>query len=171
MPVYVCESCGVQFGRRRGYGSNCRFCSRRCVAIAIVAGKNKERFERQCRFCSRKFWITRSRLDIAKFCSRLCQNRWFAANTDRSGNRNPAWSGGIQTYRSKRKSACERCHSQKNLDVHHRNKDRYDNSEENLMTLCRRCHQITDGRAMRRNSKGQFIPLADQPRPSSETEP
>jgi hypothetical protein len=41
---------------------------------------------------------------------------------------------------------CERCGERKRLDWHHVNGDATDNRRENLMALCRRCHQIVDGR-------------------------
>lgn len=42
--------------------------------------------------------------------------------------------------------ACERCGEHKRLDWHHVNDDPTDNRRENLRALCRRCHQIEDGR-------------------------
>jgi hypothetical protein len=41
---------------------------------------------------------------------------------------------------------CERCGERKRLDWHHVNSDPTDNRRENLRALCRRCHQIEDGR-------------------------
>lgn len=43
-------------------------------------------------------------------------------------------------------AACERCREVKRLDWHHVNDDPMDNRRENLRALCRRCHQIEDGR-------------------------
>lgn len=45
-------------------------------------------------------------------------------------------------YREFLGDECERCGSDKNLLVHHRDDDFTNNNEENLETLCRRCHQI-----------------------------
>lgn len=42
--------------------------------------------------------------------------------------------------------ACERCGEGKRLDWHHVNDVPTDNRRENLRALCRRCHQIEDGR-------------------------
>lgn len=52
---------------------------------------------------------------------------------------------GIGTYRQHKKSACEECGSTKFLCVHHLDGDRHNNIEENLITLCKRCHQIGHG--------------------------
>ena len=39
-----------------------------------------------------------------------------------------------------RKDKCERCDETNRLAVHHINSNAYDNSPENLMTLCGSCH-------------------------------
>ena len=39
-----------------------------------------------------------------------------------------------------KKSNCEICGGTNRLAVHHINKDRHDNSHENIMTLCNSCH-------------------------------
>ena len=48
---------------------------------------------------------------------------------------------GIQTYRRAKKDKCEWCGSTKNLIVHHADENRYNNNLDNLVTLCRACHQ------------------------------
>lgn len=60
---------------------------------------------------------------------------------------------GIQTYRRAKKTKCEWCGSTNNLLVHHLDENRYNNNIDNLITLCKRCHQnlhtkrnITTGR-------------------------
>lgn len=60
---------------------------------------------------------------------------------DQRGERNPAWRGGVASYRAKLKSSCERCGGARFLGVHHRDRDRGNNVDENLETLCRSCHQ------------------------------
>lgn len=60
---------------------------------------------------------------------------------------NTAGSGRSQANRLYAKpAACERCGETKRLDWHHVNADPTDNRRENLRALCRRCHQIEDGR-------------------------
>lgn len=41
-----------------------------------------------------------------------------------------------------RGNKCELCSSQNMLQVHHKNRKRYDNSEINLQVLCKNCHKI-----------------------------
>ena len=48
---------------------------------------------------------------------------------------------GIQTYRRAKKTKCEWCGSINNLLVHHLDENRYNNNIDNLITLCKRCHQ------------------------------
>lgn len=48
---------------------------------------------------------------------------------------------GIQTYRRAKKDKCEWCSSKKNLCVHHIDGNRYNNDLNNLITVCKRCHQ------------------------------
>ena len=48
---------------------------------------------------------------------------------------------GIQTYRRAKKTKCEWCGSNKNLCVHHKDENRYNNDINNLITICKRCHQ------------------------------
>lgn len=64
------------------------------------------------------------------------------------GDRKPNWKGGKspRAYRRiafeeyKMPKVCERCGSTKNLNVHHRDRNRSNNTRENLMILCERCH-------------------------------
>jgi hypothetical protein len=60
-----------------------------------------------------------------------------------SGENNNNWTGGIGTYRNKKKARiCERCGSRKYMLIHHKDENRYNNDIENLEVLCKRCHQI-----------------------------
>lgn len=103
-----------------------------------------------CATCGREFTRSQGYMNmiggVPKTCSRICHNRRVASEIKESGrfleSGNPAWTGGIQTYRRHKKSECERCGTTKYLVVHHKNADRYDNRPENLETLCKRCHQI-----------------------------
>jgi hypothetical protein len=56
------------------------------------------------------------------------------------GEESSSYKDGIGLYKKKRKSACERCGATENLVVHHKDRDRHNNQEDNLETLCRKCH-------------------------------
>jgi hypothetical protein len=45
-----------------------------------------------------------------------------------------------QEYKRVRKGRCEKCGSTRNLQTHHRNRRRLDNSAGNVVTLCAACH-------------------------------
>ncbi len=147
MIEYACTQCKKTFERRKGYGSNNKFCSRSCNALFNVAGKNKEKTQLFCLRCGNEYEVPKSRIEKSKYCSRLCHNRSNSENLDNKGDRNPRWKGGIQTYRDKAwkhfDKKCSLCGSLKNLIIHHLNEDRYDNRIENLKTMCRSCHAKT----------------------------
>jgi hypothetical protein len=44
------------------------------------------------------------------------------------------------------KKECESCFRGKNLHLHHKNRDKFDNRIGNLMTLCKDCHEKEHGR-------------------------
>ena len=58
------------------------------------------------------------------------------------------WSGGISCSRKlafefyKMEKKCENCFSKINIEVHHRDKNRNNNSKENLQILCKLCHLL-----------------------------
>lgn len=138
-------TCGNQLtGRQR------QFCSVGCRNSANgkkTGGRNRAGLSTTCEECGTQFSVTPSRIKAqpARACSRRCLG--LIQSRERRGvfgvgESNAAWAGGIQTYRRKKKKACERCGSSRFLVVHHKNEDRHDNRDENLETLCKRCHQI-----------------------------
>ena len=60
------------------------------------------------------------------------------------------WKGGINCYRGYiNKFICSICGTNKNLEIHHKDKNRYNNKLLNLVVVCRKCHQKIDGRYKR----------------------
>lgn len=47
----------------------------------------------------------------------------------------------INNYRKLKKDKCELCGSKNYLCVHHKDGNRHNNALENLITVCKRCHQ------------------------------
>lgn len=64
---------------------------------------------------------------------------WKAEVTPRAGRRRA-------NNQHRKPQRCERCGEVKTLDWHHVDGDTSNNVRENLAALCRRCHQIVDGR-------------------------
>lgn len=73
-------------------------------------------------------------------------------------NGTQSYKDGIGIYIKYIKDKCEVCGSKKNLCVHHKDLNRHNNKESNLITLCRSCHTKEHLRlkTLTRNEKGQF---------------
>ena len=72
---------------------------------------------------------------------------WNKLNKDKfSGENNIHWKGGISQDYYRRiafenfPNLCEICGSTNQLRVHHKNKNRKDNNLDNLMIVCKSCH-------------------------------
>jgi len=69
-----------------------------------------------------------------------------------TGENHPRWKNGVhpRTYRriafEHHPNECYYCGSKENLHVHHKNKDRTDNTPENLFIVCARCHMTIEHR-------------------------
>lgn len=82
------------------------------------------------------------------------QSNYSRKGYSQDGEGNNNWKGGIGTYRRNGKSSCEECGSKDHLVVHHKDHDRYNNTADNLETLCRGCHQLAHGYC--RDDLGRF---------------
>jgi len=145
-------------------GRNKKFCSKRCLTISNgkkTGGWNRNKITLKCQRCNKEYEVSKCRIGISKFCSRICLNITNSESFDKKGNLNPTWKGGISKYRhigwSYFEKKCSNCGSNKNVEIHHLNSNRYDNRIENLKPVCRKCHQEIDGRIRNRCDKGRFI--------------
>lgn len=73
--------------------------------------------------------------------------RYGADDSEYKWTDSPAFTSGIGSYRRRilllRGNKCEQCgaaRTGRRIDVHHRNGNRHDNADENLIVLCRSCH-------------------------------
>lgn len=114
--------------------------------------------KRFCRVCNNIFelnvyrygknWLKKNNRGI--FCSRNCfyiyrKGMRVSPNTEfKSENmiwdKHPNFKTGIWSYQRFRKGECEKCKIKENLQIHHKDKNRYNNNLNNLITLCRSCH-------------------------------
>lgn len=63
----------------------------------------------------------------------------FKCSFCKNGKKIPNWNS-IRISIMKRDGGCVLCKTKERLHVHHKNSNRYNNSEENLITLCIQCH-------------------------------
>lgn len=78
------------------------------------------------------------------------EKRKIAMQGKHKGKDNPAWKGGKNrswAYKLGREKiasgeVCNKCGSNENLEVHHKDKNPQNNVLENLKILCRHCHRI-----------------------------
>ena len=77
-----------------------------------------------------------------KYCCRECMRKAFV----KVGHNMQGYTPSHHTARKlayvvlNREYKCERCGSTKNVDVHHKDGDRNNNTPENIALLCRSCH-------------------------------
>lgn len=119
----------------------------------------------KCAYCEKD--ILRNPWRIEKyqhhFCSSSCYYKWRKEILDLNGENNPGWKGGVsfdpyslefneelkERIRQRDGYMCQLCglsnedslqeHGKK-LSVHHRDEDKQNCGEENLITLCQSCH-------------------------------
>jgi hypothetical protein len=146
-----CETCEEGFVAKasevnRGYG---RFCSRPCSS-SRVRPTRRNRVELACAECGSDFERKVSSLSGSKhgiyFCTRGCKDR--AQRLGGVTKIQPPHYGTGTDYRSlafrKYPPVCNRCRldDRRILVVHHKDRDRSNNAEDNLEILCPNCHAV-----------------------------
>jgi hypothetical protein len=149
----VCNSCNKEFlMQERFFIKNKKhFCSPECSSNA-----RRKTFELTCSFCDKKFERNPSDLKNSRsghyFCSRECKEEASKVYNNRGvqiAEIQPNHYGTGNNYKkiafSVKERKCERCGFNKNeaaLVVHHRDRNRKNNSVENLEVLCANCHYV-----------------------------
>jgi hypothetical protein len=142
----ACRACGRQFRTklfyvRRGFG---KYCSRSCSYESKRKGEIVS-----CATCGKDIYRKPRLLRLSKskkyFCSKSCQTQW--RNIVFIGPKHANWKHGRQAYRSvlgraHRQKICEVCKTidERVLAVHHKDRNRLNNTLENLAWLCHNCH-------------------------------
>lgn len=148
MVICSCKQCGNNFSCResfvkRGYGF---FCSKECRNNSFSTKLTKS-----CGFCSKPVNVRPSQLKKSKsglvFCNRLCKEK--AQRLENKIIVVSNYKNGLSQYRTLafrlHKNQCNRCGYNKHLeilDVHHKDRDRNNNSIDNLEILCPNCHAL-----------------------------
>lgn len=164
MATNVCLVCNSSFyvkpsHIKKGWG---KYCSKLCQNKAQKTG-----LDVSCTTCGKSFY--RNALEIVRsksgkyFCCKSCQTIW--RNEQYSGELHSNWSGGKASYRAKLlrselKQQCSKCGTldRRVLAVHHRDKNRWNNSLFNLMWLCHNCHYLVHHD--KREAIGFLVPVA-----------
>lgn len=82
---------------------------------------------------------------------------------DQWGENNPNWNGGKadHTYRriafENHPNHCYHCKTIENLEVHHIDRDRGNNTPENLRVVCTHCHRVIEHSDRERDELGRYI--------------
>jgi len=146
--IKKCKICSQEFQTRpshvkMGWG---KFCSNKCHYLSMKTGKFVE-----CDECKIKIYKNNTKLGRSKsgkyFCGKSCQTKW--RNKFFSGNKHLNWINGENTYRNLLlradiKQICSRCKKDDTriLAVHHIDRNRKNNTIENLVWLCHNCHYL-----------------------------
>lgn len=162
-----CNWCNKSFYKPNCIIKDNNFCNRDCYnewfKINFVGKKNPnfvDKIKFICEYCGDEFGRkpSYSCKSILKFCSKECHNKWISKNW--VGSDNPYWTGYRLYYDMSRKdwisvsdkvrkldgNRCKICKCMSDVfkhDVHHMLPYRIskDNSLDNLITLCKSCHQ------------------------------
>ncbi len=142
-----CLHCGLEMYRSPSAIGNRVFCSKACHDASRTVA-------RTCKQCGATFMTQQSRLSgktnsSANFCGRPCYEQWLC-DTPRTRNRGVRWHVVSKAARDAF-PFCAMCGascqmSARRLETHHITPYRLtqDNSPENLIPLCSRCHKIIE---------------------------
>lgn len=150
MPVRLCTICRKQFYARPsflkvGWGL---YCSMRCKGVDQKNGS-----EVQCATCGKILYRTPrnfNRKSTTKkfFCNKSCLAIW-KNKTIFVGSGHPLWKSGKASYRNTmlrngKSPICTACgfNDVRALLVHHIDRNRQNNTHQNLKWLCHNCHYL-----------------------------
>ena len=155
-----CSKCGLmkelsEFHRdsrsEDGHRSDCKQCRNKGTPRNTTPPSLKESMT--CQECGKTFkptsnrqqWCTEcgdkiKRENRIKSCNEYYHSHKKLKGCHPKGKESSSYKDGIGLYKKKRKDYCERCGATENLVVHHKDRDRHNNEDDNLETLCRSCH-------------------------------
>lgn len=161
----ICEHCGKLYETHPCFikNRNHHFCSHSCSAkwrSENERGRNHplwDRIEQKCAWCSQILQLPSNRINRTSnfFCSKKCKAMWWSENI--SGENHYNWKGGksFEPYsiefneafkvkvRTRDGYICAICKMFGN-NVHHINYIKTDTSPFNCITLCSKCHTVTN---------------------------
>lgn len=154
--IKQCLNCNNEFNppMREVNRGNGKFCSIKCSGEYNGKMRPKPQPNTECAWCHIPIYRNTTRLSLSKsglyFCSDDHKNQ--AQRIDGLKELSlPHYGNGHTNYRgkvfgtSKRQKKCERCGYDQHeaaIIVHHRDRNRENNTDENLEVLCANCHAI-----------------------------
>lgn len=147
MPFIKCKICKKEFYAKQSWLEKgwAKYCSKKCQFEGQKTGQIVK-----CSICRREIYRTQKQLKRSVsgkyFCSKSCQTIW--RNTQvYIGSNHSQWQGGERVYKSillkgDAEQICRRCkiEDKRVLAVHHLDRNRKNNSLNNLIWLCHNCH-------------------------------
>ncbi len=162
MVMVTCKLCSNTFNAKpswikNGYG---KFCSRKCSHAASRTGKMVN-----CFVCGIEVYKKPKALKGSAsgnfFCTKSCQTKW--RNTEFKGDKHANWKEGLHAYRrimqqSGTPKICTLCKisDARVMAVHHVDKNRKNNTIENLRWVCHNCHHLVHHYP---NEQGKFMAI------------
>ena len=114
-----------------------------------------DRVEISCQTCSSTIFVSPLRAKSQKYCSNNCRWEALRGKPRKRGRESSSYRGGTNIYPRlaglDKNSSCTWCGWQRNLMVHHRDHDRHNGEPDNLVIICRSCHQ-------RHHKVGSWLP-------------
>ena len=163
--MITCRMCGGAFYAkpshiRKGWG---KYCSKQCQYLSQKTGRFYA-----CAICGQQIYRTlrgQARSNSGKFfCGKSCQTVW-RNSTLYVGKNHANWTDGMASYRSiltkaKVPKACAKCHcvDKRVLAVHHKDRNRRNNTVSNLIWLCHNCHFLVHH--FKAEANGFVVPVA-----------
>ena len=141
----VCLICKEKFLRKKSQVilNGGKYCSDKCRHIGKRSGRNI-----LCSFCGQEVYRSLGNLNKSKSGDHFCSKKCLLDSISIKYDGHPNWKGGrFSSYREKlikndKNFKCFLCREDelRMLAVHHIDKNRLNNSLENLIWLCHNCH-------------------------------
>lgn len=151
----ICVICNNEFEHKLCRANKAKYCSRKCYHKGQV---NKGTIKTNCPICKKEYLMSPSRIGIRKSCSRTCY-----AILKKQETNVPISSNNFRKFWLRRGMIlkCERCGYQECeniLGIHHKDRNRENNTKENLEVLCPNCHSLEHQRHVVHGNKERKKP-------------